>query len=253
VDRVPAGRLVVVGLVAGVSAGLFGVGGGLVIVPGLVAFCHRDQREAVATSMLAIAPLAVTAAIGYAAHGAVDLLLAAPLALGSVAGALIGTALLRRSSLRLLRLLFVAATLAAAARLLLDPGLPSGVVSHDPWLLAALVPVGIVVGLVSGLTGIGGGAIMVPVLQLGYAASSALAKGTSLLVILPTSIVGGWRHRRAGLGSVRDATWIGLVGAGTAAAAAAVSVRLPGTLSDVLFGCFLVLVSFRMLWTEFRP
>lgn len=248
----PRVRLVFVGLLAGVTAGLFGVGGGLVIVPALVAFCRRDQREAVATSLLAIAPLAIAGVTGYALHGQIDILLAAPLAVGAVIGAWMGVALLRRLSLRILRIVFAVATLAAAVRLLVVPGVPAGEVTHEPWQLAVLVPVGIGVGLLAGLSGIGGGAVMVPVLQLGFAVSAALAKGTSLLVILPTSLVSGWRNRRAELGSMRDASWIGLVGAGVTFVASAVSVRMPGTISDILFGCFLLVVSARTIWSDVR-
>ena len=245
-------RLVLVGLLAGTAAGMFGVGGGLVIVPALVAFCRRDQRQAVATSLLAIAPLAVFGVIGYAIHDEVDVLFAAPLAVGSMIGAWLGAALLRRLSLRFLRTLFAVVTLGAAVRLLVDPGIPAGEVTHEPWGLVALVPVGVAVGLLAGLSGIGGGAVMVPVLQLGFAVSAALAKGTSLLVILPTALISGWRNRRAELGSIRNAAWIGLVGAGMTLAASAVSVRLSGTASDVLFGCFLLFVSLRPLWADFR-
>lgn len=248
----PRMRLALVGLLAGVASGLFGVGGGLVIVPALVTFCRRDQRQAVATSLLAIAPLAIAGVTGYAVHGEVDVLLATPLAAGSVIGAWLGSALLRRLSLRSLRLVFALAALAAAVRLLADPGVPAGVVTHEPWRLAVLVPVGIGIGLLAGVSGIGGGAIMVPVLQLGFAVPAALARGTSLLVILPTSLISGWRNRRAELGSMRDAAWIGLVGAGTALAASAVSVRMPGPVSDVLFGCFLLFVSARALWADVR-
>jgi uncharacterized protein len=248
----PRVRLVLVGLLAGVASGLFGVGGGLVIVPALVMFCRRDQRQAVATSLLAIAPLAIAGVTGYAVHHEVDVLLALPLAMGSVIGAWLGTALLRRLSLRLLRLVFALAALGTAVRLLVDPGVPAGEVTHEPWRLAVLVPVGIGVGLLAGLSGVGGGVVMVPVLQLGFAVPAALAKGTSLLVILPTSLVSGWRNRRAELGSIRDAAWIGLVGAGTALGASAVSVRMPGQVSDVLFGCFLLLVSARTLWVDVR-
>ena len=248
----PRVRLVLVGLLAGVAAGMFGVGGGLVIVPALVAFCRRDQRDAVATSLLAIAPLAIAGVVGYAVHGEVDVLLAAPLAVGSVIGAWLGSALLRRLPLRTLRIVFALATFGAAVRLLADPGVPAGEVTHEPWRLAVLVPVGVAVGLVGGLSGIGGGEVRWRVLRLVFGVPGARAKGTSLLVILPTSLVGGGRNRRAELGSMRDAAWIGLVGAGAALAAAAVSVRMPGTLSDVLFGCFLLFVSVRTIWADVR-
>jgi uncharacterized membrane protein YfcA len=125
-------------------------------------------------------------------------------------------------------------------------------VQHELWRLAILVPVGIAVGVLAGLTGIGGGAVMVPIMQLGFAVPAALAKGTSLLVILPTALLAGWRNLRGHLGSVRDAAWIGLSGVIAALAASAISVRLPGVVSDLLFGCFLIAVSIRTVWPDLR-
>jgi uncharacterized protein len=245
-------RLVLIGMAAGFLSGLFGVGGGVLIVPALVAFCRKDQRQAVAISLLAIAPLAVAGVIGYALHGQVDVFLAIPLALGSMVGAWIGSALLTRAPLRMLRMLFAVVALTAAIRLVVDPGLPSGPVHHDLWRLALLVPVGIAIGVLAGLTGIGGGAVMVPIMQLGFSVAAALAKGTSLLVILPTSLLAAWRNVRAGLGSPRDAAWLGVSGMLAAFGASAISVRLPGVAADLLFGCFLIVVAIRTVWPDLR-
>ena len=246
------GRLGLIGVLAGFLSGLFGVGGGVLIVPALVAVCRQDQRQAVATSLLAIGPLALAGVIGYALHGQVDVYLAVPLAIGMVIGAWIGAALLRRAPLALLRWIFALAALTAAIRLVVDPGVPSGEVRHEMWRLALLVPIGIAIGILAGLTGIGGGAIMVPVMQLGFGVAAALAKGTSLLVILPTSLTAGWRNLRSHLGSVRDATWIGLCGMLAAAGSSALSVRLPGVVADLLFGCFLMAVALRTVWPDLR-
>lgn len=251
-DLVPRWRLALIGLTAGFMSGLFGVGGGVLMVPALVALCRRDQRQAVATSLLAIGPLALAGMIGYALHRQVDVYLAAALAIGTVAGAWVGSALLRRVSLPALRVLFAVAALSAAVRLVLDPGVPAGEVSHELLRLALLVPIGVVIGLLSGLTGIGGGTVMVPIMQLGFGVAAALAKGTSLLVILPTSLLAGWRNVRSGLGSLRDATWLGLSGVVAALGSSSISVRLPAVLADVLFGCFLITVALRTVWPDLQ-
>lgn len=248
--RPAAPVLASIGIVAGFMSGLFGVGGGVLVVPALVALCKLDQRRAVATSLLAIGPLAIAGVVGYALAREIDVLVAIPLAIGTVIGAWIGSALLPRVPVRTLRWLFFAAVLAAAARLLLAPGASTGEVSDDVWVLALLIPIGVAVGVLSGLTGIGGGAVMVPILQLGFSVQPALAKGTSLLVILPTSLVSGIRNVRAKLGSPRDGAWIGLSGMLAAFAASALSVRLPPTVADVLLGCFLVFVAVRMVWDD---
>jgi len=243
---------VLIGLLAGALAGLFGVGGGVVIVPALVAWCAYDQRQAVATSFIALAPLAVAGVFGYGVHGRVDVLIAVCLAAGTMIGAWIGAALLSKAPLSFLRWLFALMALATALRLILDPGVPAGAVHHEWWRLALLVPVGVVIGIVSALTGIGGGSLMVPVMQLGFQVPAALARGTSLLVILPTSLLGGWRNLRQGNGSLRDAVWIGLSGVVATVATSQWSVVMDPALSDALFGCLLVFVAVRTVWGDLR-
>jgi uncharacterized membrane protein YfcA len=245
-------RLALIGVAAGGLSGLMGVGGGLVIVPGLVTFCGHDQRHAVATSLLAIPPLSVAGVVGYALGGQVDLYLAVPFAAGTMIGAWIGAALLHRVSLRLLRWVFAVMALSAAIRLVIDPSAGAGEVRHDLWRLVILMPIGVLVGILAGLTGIGGGVVMVPVMQIGFGASAAMAKGTSLLIILPTALVAGWRNLRARVGSLRDATWIGISGMLAALGGAAISVRLPSVLANLLFGGFLIVVTVRMVWPDLR-
>ncbi|KTR12747.1 sulfite exporter TauE/SafE family protein, partial [Curtobacterium citreum] len=99
--------LVAIGVVAGVLSGLFGVGGGVVVVPALMAFLHLDQRRASATSLVAIAPAAVVGAVTYGVQGEVHWLAALTLAVGSVVGAPLGARLLRRLPLRVLPWTFV--------------------------------------------------------------------------------------------------------------------------------------------------
>jgi uncharacterized membrane protein YfcA len=99
-------RLVVIGLVAGFFSALFGVGGGIVIVPLLLLLCNWPAQPAAATSLAAIGVTAISGAIAYAFHGDVRVEYAAlvgiPAAV-SVAGA---TALQQRLRSRTLELLF---------------------------------------------------------------------------------------------------------------------------------------------------
>ncbi|HEU5277437.1 MAG TPA: sulfite exporter TauE/SafE family protein [Gaiellaceae bacterium] len=107
-------RLVLIGLVAGFFSALFGVGGGLVIVPLLLLFCHWDARAATATSLAAIGITALSGVAAYAIHGDVRVEYAALVGLPaavSVAGA---TALQQRLQTRTLELAFAAFVLAVA-------------------------------------------------------------------------------------------------------------------------------------------
>ena len=101
-------RLVLIGLVAGFFSALFGVGGGIVIVPLLLLLCAWQARAATATSLAAIGITAVSGVIAYAIHGDVRLGYAALVGLPaavSVAGA---TAVQQRLRTRTIELLFAA-------------------------------------------------------------------------------------------------------------------------------------------------
>jgi uncharacterized membrane protein YfcA len=101
-------RLVLIGLAAGFFSALFGVGGGIVIVPLLLLLCAFDARSATATSLAAIGITAVSGVIAYSLHGDVRpgyaALVGIPAAI-SVAGA---TALQQRLNTRTIELLFAA-------------------------------------------------------------------------------------------------------------------------------------------------
>ena len=112
-------KLVGIGLLAGFFGALFGVGGGIVIVPLLVLFLAFDQRRASATSLAAILVSSVAAAATYALHGEVKPGAAALVGLPAVAGVLIGAALQQRISVQRLTVGFALLLTAVGARLLI--------------------------------------------------------------------------------------------------------------------------------------
>jgi uncharacterized membrane protein YfcA len=99
-------RLVFIGFVAGLFSALFGVGGGIVIVPLLVGIAAFGAREATATSLGAIVVTASAGVVVYALRGEVDPGYAALVGIPGMAGALIGTTAQQRISTRTLTLLF---------------------------------------------------------------------------------------------------------------------------------------------------
>ncbi|MET0990207.1 MAG: sulfite exporter TauE/SafE family protein, partial [Glaciihabitans sp.] len=110
--------LLLVGLIGGVLSGAFGIGGGIIMVPLLISLAGMDQKQAAATSLLAIIPTAIAGSATYLANGQIDLLAGLIIAVGAVGGALIGTALLRRIPLVWLRWIFSALILVGAVRML---------------------------------------------------------------------------------------------------------------------------------------
>ena len=112
-------KLLGIGLVAGFFGALFGVGGGIVIVPLLVMLCAFDQRRASATSQAAILISSVAGTITYALHGDVKPGAAALVGLPAVVGVLAGTAVQQRVPVRELTYGFALLLTAVGVRLLL--------------------------------------------------------------------------------------------------------------------------------------
>lgn len=103
---------------AGAFSGMFGVGGGVVIVPLLIFVLAYGEHEATGTSLAAIAVIALFAAVGQGLYGNVDLLEGLFIGLPAVGGVLVGTQVQQRVSERTILILFVALLIAAAVQLL---------------------------------------------------------------------------------------------------------------------------------------
>jgi uncharacterized membrane protein YfcA len=111
-------KLVGIGIGSGFFAALFGVGGGIVIVPLLVLFLAFDQRRASATSLAAILLSSLAGAITYSLHGEVKPGAAALVGIPAVVGVLAGTALQQRVPVRQLSYGFALLLVAVGLRLI---------------------------------------------------------------------------------------------------------------------------------------
>lgn len=112
-------RLAIIATAAGAFSGLFGVGGGTIIVPLLVLWMGYGQREATGTSLSAIAVIGALAAAAHAFYGNVDLGKGLLVAVPAIAGVLAGTTLQQRISERAVAGAFVVLLLASAAVLVI--------------------------------------------------------------------------------------------------------------------------------------
>ncbi|MEU1971090.1 sulfite exporter TauE/SafE family protein [Microbacterium sp. NPDC019599] len=241
-----------IGLIAGLLSGLFGVGGGTIIVPLLVLALKFDQRLAAGTSLAAIVPTATVGVISYAIHGSVAWIPALILAVGAVIGAQIGTWLLPRVSVTALRWGFVA--FLAFVIVMLFVVIPSRDAEFplNPPTIVGLLVLGVVTGTIAGLIGVGGGIIVVPALMLVFGTSDLVAKGTSLLMMIPTAIsgtIGNIRRRNVDLVA---AGVIGLAACTTTALGAWIATIVDPFVANVLFAIFLTFIAGQMAWRAIR-
>lgn len=237
---------VFIGLTAGLLSGLFGVGGGTVIVPLLVLMLRFDQRLAAGTSLTAIVPTASVGVISYALSGSVAWIAALILAAGAVVGAQIGSRLMPRISQAALRWGFVVFVVVVMVSLFVV--VPSrAAVFELSWLNGVgLVLVGMLTGIVAGLIGVGGGVIVVPVLMFLFGTSDLVAKGTSLMMMIPTAVsgtIGNLRHRNVDLVA---AAIIGVAACTTTALGAWLATLIDPRTGNMLFAAYLVVVAVQM-------
>lgn len=243
---------VAIGLLSGFMSGLFGVGGGTVIVPLLVLLAAFGQKLASGTSGASIIVTAAVGVISYAAHGQVDWLAALLLAAGGVIGAPIGAQLLHRLSEAFLRWFFVGFLVVVMISLFFIIPDRDATVPMNVWIGIALVGVGIVTGVLSGLIGVGGGIIVVPVLILLFGSSDLVAKGTSLLMMIPTTMSGAWRNGKndnidwAAAGCIAVATCL------TTPLGAIVAGAVDPQVANWLFVAFLVVIAAQMAQKAIR-
>ncbi|HZK51607.1 MAG TPA: sulfite exporter TauE/SafE family protein [Actinomycetota bacterium] len=108
-----------------------------------------------------------------------------------------------------------------------------------------VVAFGILTGVLSALFGVGGGLVMVPFMVLALGSDQHLAEGTSLLVIVPTAIVGVIAHTRRGYVSFKHAALLAVGGVVGSFLGATLALQLEEGALQVIFGAFLALMGVR--------
>lgn len=259
-----AALMLATGAVGGVLAGLLGVGGGIVIVPVLdtaLGFANVDpairMHIAVATSLATIVPTSIASSRAHHKRGAVDFGLLKRWAAPIVVGSIIGTFIATRVDGTVLSAMFGVIALLVAIKMLLP--LDDVVLANDVprGVAAPLLPASI--GMLSSMIGIGGGSLSVPSLTL-CNQTIHRAVGTAalfgLLISLPgaiTYIITGWGDPRLPPGSLGYVSLFGfaLISPMTILTAP-LGAKLAHSLSKrrlgTLFGCFLFIVSSRMIY-----
>ena len=113
--------------------------------------------------------------------------------------------------------------------------------------VVALILVGLAAGTLGATLGVGGGIIYVPALAALFSFAQHEAQGTSLAVIVPSTIIAAYVHARAGRVDWRTAILLGLGGVVGGVFGARVALSLDAPLLKRMFAVFLVIAAFRML------
>ena len=245
---------VLIGAFDGFFGGLTGLGGGAILVTFMVSLLGMSQHKAHGTSLAVIFCLSIFAAITYSLQGFFDLSIAVPVAVGSILGAVIGARLMAALPAGQLRRVFGAflmfVSLSMLSRGIIEIGGPQGATAFvgAPFWLA----VGFVTGVVSGLMGIGGGMVTVPVMVLVAGLGQQQAQGVSLAVIPITSAVGAYTHYRMGNVELGTAAIMGPSAIVTAIIASLVAGRIDPFWLTKIFGLVLLGFAFNFTFSKGR-
>ena len=256
------GVMLATGAVAGVLAGLFGIGGGVVIVPVLesaLEFAGVDpairMHVAVATSLATIIPTSISSARAHHVRGSVDFAIVRRWAVFSLLGSLAGVWIASLVHSRVLAIVFAVIAMFIAAKMVFFPTVRNLTteIPKKPWVPA--IPVSI--GVASSMMGIGGGVMSVMTMTL-FGVPIHRAVGTAALLGLAISLPGTIGFIVAGLGDPRippgSLGYVSLVGFACIAPATVLTAPLGAKIAHsfsekrlaMAFGVFLVIASVRL-------
>tara|TARA_R110002049_G_scaffold84663_6_gene215431 strand:- start:1349 stop:2158 length:810 start_codon:yes stop_codon:yes gene_type:complete len=252
------------GCVAGVLAGLFGIGGGIVIVPvlettlGILGVDPSIRMQvAVATSLATIIPTSISSARAHHARQSVDLDIVRRWSAYVLAGALLGTWIASQVHSRVLAFLFASIAMLVALKMLLVPESRNLTddVPRTAWI--PLIPTAI--GTLSSMMGIGGGTFSVMTLTL-FGQPIHKAVGTAALfglaISLPATlgfVLTGWGDPRLPPGSLGFVSLIGFILIApatflTAPLGARIAHAFTAKRLSMLFGLFLAIAAIRLFY-----
>jgi len=255
---------VFLGAVTGLVAGLFGIGGGGIMVPALTLLfigqgfdAQHLVHLALGTSLAAIVPTAFAGVRTHHQHNAILWPVVARLVPGVLVGTFAATFLAAHLSPLFLAVFFSVFMFLIAAQMLLNRTPPAS--SHLPGAVG-LSFVGTIIGAISALVAIGGGTMTVPFLTWCKVRLPA-AIATSAAVGLPIALTGALGFALNGAGqaglpphSIGYVYWPAVLGMAaaswfTAPVGARLTHRLPVPLLKRFFAALLVLLSLQMMWT----
>jgi len=258
--------LVVLAFLVGIASSLMGVGGGFVIVPALAMIYGIDPRSAVGTSSLMIVFTAISSTVAYAMQRRIDYRIGPLMALGTVPGGILGAYATSLVKSKELAALFGIFEIAIALRMAIDSneGAREGG-RGGRWVwervlvdskgeefryrinLPPALAMSFFGGLASGFFGIGGGAVLVPVMVLVAGIPMHLAVATSMFIMIFTSISAAATHVLLGNVLLEYSILLAIGIIGGTQIGAKVARRLRAKWLRRVFGLFLIFIGARMV------
>ena len=189
----------IIGLCGGLFGGLFGVGGGAVIIPLMTKIAKATQHQAHGTSLFAIMFISFAGAGVYLLHNNASWKASLIIAASAIVTARLGALFAHSLPEKKLRKAFGLFLLFVSMMLVAKGYLPQTGFNLSTWAaIIVFLLIGSATGFLSGMMGVGGGAVMISLLVILGNMEQHLAQGTSLLAMIPVSISGALTYYKLG-------------------------------------------------------
>ncbi len=279
--------LAAAGLVVGIIGGMFGVGGNFLLIPVLNIVFGVPADVAVGTSLCQIIGTGVAALRRHRRLKQGEIKIDWIMLMGGILGAHAGASLLFELSNRgttdvlghatptaklVLSVLYVSILSLVAFWMIRDARMrPTGApLTPGPltrirlppftWLphanrrisILVIAYLGLLLGFLSGLVGMGGGVVLMPILIYGVGVRLRMAAGTGILTLVVSAMAGTWAHARMGHVDLRIAMMLLIGSTIGASAGATLTSRMDGQRLRGLFGCLVLVTALAVLWDLMR-
>ena len=239
-------KLLVVGFLGGIPAGLLGLGGGILFIPLMVYIAKLNMKEITGVSSMAVAIVATVGSIRYSSEGYGLGPFIPYLIVGGILGALVGNRLNKGLDSNSLKKIFSIVLLITAVRM--NYIVAGNEISNDNMLIYVLI--GFVSGILAGLLGLGGGVVRIPALLLFAGLPSLVAQGASLITSVPTAIAAAYPKVKDSPIKIKQGIMLGGGGSLGVLIGSEIAFSLGDNSLKTIFSYFLFLVAIKMFFEK---
>jgi uncharacterized membrane protein YfcA len=232
-----------IGSLGGFLSGVLGIGGGVVFVPLLTYFTNQDFKINTGISSMAVVFVATTSSVIYISNGQTFSIYIIYLIIGGIIGGYLGSKLTFSLETKTLQRIFAVLLLVVSYRMIFSTGFSS---KYEENIVLYLL-IGIFSGVLSGLLGIGGGIVRIPLLIFFGGLGNLTAQGFSLITTVPTALTAAYTKLRNDREFAKRGSIVGISGIVGSIIGGNLAFRLPQEFLNTSFAVFLILVSLNML------
>lgn len=232
-----------IGSLGGFLSGVLGIGGGVVFVPLLTYFTNQDFKINTGISSMAVVFVATTSSVIYISNGQTFSIYILYLIIGGIIGGYLGSKLTFSLETKTLQRIFAVLLLVVSYRMIFSTGFSS---KYEENIVLYLL-IGIFSGVLSGLLGIGGGIVRIPLLIFFGGLGNLTAQGFSLITTVPTALTAAYTKLKNDREFAKRGSIVGISGIVGSIIGGNLAFRLPQEFLNTSFAVFLILVSLNML------